>query len=74
MSVQGFEAPSMFSLSVHGIDVDIIFGTKQNLETFCMVFGQALLLHDLASYGIDFSFDGGWDTHVKRVISNGRKK
>ena len=24
--------------------------------------------------GIDFSFDGGWDTHVKRVISNGRKK
>ena len=24
--------------------------------------------------GIDFTSDGGWDTHVKRVISNGRKK
>ena len=24
--------------------------------------------------GIDFTFDGGWDTHVKRVISNGRRK
>ena len=24
--------------------------------------------------GIDLSFDGGWDTHVKRMISNGRKK
>ena len=24
--------------------------------------------------GIDYSFDVGWDTHVKRVISNGRKK
>ena len=24
--------------------------------------------------GIDFVSDGGWDTHVKRVISNGRKK
>ena len=24
--------------------------------------------------GIDFISDGGWDTHVKRVISNGRKK
>ena len=24
--------------------------------------------------GIDFTFDGGWDTHVRRVISNGRKK
>ena len=23
--------------------------------------------------GIDFTSDGGWDTHVKRVISNGRK-
>ena len=22
---------------------------------------------------IDFTSDGGWDTHVKRVISNGRK-
>ena len=21
--------------------------------------------------GIDFTFDDGWDTHVKRVISNG---
>ena len=24
--------------------------------------------------GIDFTSDGWWDTHVKRVISNGRKK
>ena len=24
--------------------------------------------------GIDFTSDGGWDTHVKRVISNGKKK
>ena len=24
--------------------------------------------------GIDFTSDGGWDTHVKRVISKGRKK
>ena len=24
--------------------------------------------------GIDFTSDGGWDSHVKRVISNGRKK
>ena len=24
--------------------------------------------------GIDFTSDGGWDAHVKRVISNGRKK
>jgi len=24
--------------------------------------------------GIDFTSDGGWDTHVKRVIINGRKK
>ena len=24
--------------------------------------------------GIDFTSDGGWDTHVKRVIRNGRKK
>ena len=24
--------------------------------------------------GIDFASDGGWDIHVKRVISNGRKK
>ena len=23
---------------------------------------------------IVFTSDGGWDTHVKRVISNGRKK
>ena len=24
--------------------------------------------------GIDFTSDGGWDTHVKRVISSGRKE
>ena len=33
--------------------------------------------HTIPSYcylGIDFTSDGGWDTHVKRVISNGRKK
>ena len=24
--------------------------------------------------GIDFASDGGWDSHVKRVVRNGRKK
>ena len=31
---------------------------------------QVIVIH----LGIDFASDGRWDTHVKRVISNGRKK
>ena len=36
-----------------------------------------LLFHESLGYcylGIDLTSDCGWDTHVKRVISNGRKK
>ena len=42
-----------------------------------LVAGHGHTIPQASSYcylGIDFTSDGGWDTHVKRVISNGREK
>ena len=34
----------------------------------------SILFHSYCYLGLDFASDGGWDTHVNRVIGNGRKK